>query len=90
MKRAALVCVSVLFLTPSLALAQGLTDAGKKRAEAFVNLLLKVKQAENGPLSKFSARSHGFGVLRVARKRLDIECRDTSGKLLHTQTRVAA
>ena len=45
---------------------------------------------ENGPLSKFSARSHGFGVLRVARKRLDIECRDTSGKVLHTQTRVAA
>lgn len=40
-------------LTPMLALAaDALGDAGKKRTESFINLLLKVKQSDAGPLAK--------------------------------------
>jgi len=39
-------------LVPALAFAEGLGPAGTKRAEAFINLLLKVKQSDAGPLSK--------------------------------------
>jgi hypothetical protein len=45
---------------------------------------------ELGPLAKFAVMSHGFGALRVTRKELSIECRDIAGKVLFTQTRVAA
>ena len=45
---------------------------------------------ERGTLSKFALKSHGFGVLRVTRKQLSIECRDTTGKVLHTESRVVA
>jgi tartrate-resistant acid phosphatase type 5 len=47
-------------------------------------------EVENGPLSKFSVRAHGFGALRVTRKQLSIECRGTTGQVLYTLTRVAA
>lgn len=44
--------LAVAVVVPSLALAQGLGDAAKKRTEAFINLLLKVKSSDAGPLSK--------------------------------------
>lgn len=45
---------------------------------------------ERGPLSKFARKAHGFGALRVTRKQLSIECRDTSGNVLHTESRAVA
>lgn len=41
-----------LALIPTLALADGLGDSGKKRTESFINLLLKVKQSDAAPLAK--------------------------------------
>lgn len=45
---------------------------------------------ERGPLVKFTQKTHGFGVLRVTRKQLAIECRDVAGKVLFTHSRAVA
>jgi acid phosphatase len=45
---------------------------------------------EKGDQSKFARKCHGFGVLRVTRRQFALECRDTAGKVLHTQTRAVA
>ncbi|MBP9892425.1 MAG: metallophosphoesterase [Planctomycetes bacterium] len=45
---------------------------------------------EHGTLSSFARKSHGFGALRVTRKQLSIECRDTTGQVVHTQSRAVA
>ncbi len=45
---------------------------------------------ENGPLTKYCAREHGFGVLRVTRKQLTIECRNTRGTVLKSYAKAIA